>query len=467
MPLPLRPAPRAAPARPGLGSGRELGGGPAGRAAGALTPVLRSSVPPLAAESLVVLRPTSEGSVWDIQLVIMAMVLSTTPILSSGTDIAPGTPPAPAPRWRRLRAPGSLQAAGTAAGRGARPCPRAPSARRRPPAAAAVTPRAPAIAAPLRAPGRVAASPLPAVRCRPPARRREGPPAPAPAPALSAARAARGGRGQEAGTRPGGGRRNLPRKWVDFSSPLRLPAAPWLLAARSAEPRRPRGKTDHRPASHQNPSSNTAASVHGLGGPPLFHPQGRRPARPGHRSETPPADPPSQVSLSPAAGDLLGGGSRPPPAPQAPKPSRNPDSRTLGSKRSSWWGSPAPVLAERAKGSREAPLGVQGSWDPAGLCRQPWHCPVRAPGSACEGCGHAAAGQELGVGWGLRPPSGVAYAAPPRGECGPGGGPGARFLTGSSLGLWGGGSWCPGRGAEGHGRLAQLPSPWQHPCQDM
>ena len=50
-------------------------------------------------------------------------------------------------------------------------------------------------------------------------------------------------------------RRNLPRKWVDFSSPLRLPAAPWLLAARSAEPRRPRGKTDHRPVSHQNPPS--------------------------------------------------------------------------------------------------------------------------------------------------------------------------------------------------------------------
>lgn len=159
----------AARARPGLGSGRERGGGPAGRAAGALTPVLRSSVPPLAAESLVVLRPTSEGSVWDIQLVIIAMVLSTTPILSSGTDIAPGTPPAPAPRWRRLRAPGSLQAAGTAAGRGARPCPRAPSARRRPPVAAAAAPRAPAMAAPTRAPGRVAASPLPAVRCRPPA----------------------------------------------------------------------------------------------------------------------------------------------------------------------------------------------------------------------------------------------------------------------------------------------------------
>ena len=31
-------------------------------------------------------------------------------------------------------------------------------------------------------------------------------------------------------------------------------------------------------------------------------------------------------------------------------------------------------------------------------CWQPWLCPVRAPGSGCEGCGHAVAGQELGVG---------------------------------------------------------------------
>lgn len=44
----------------------------------------------------------------------------------------------------------------------------------------------------------------------------------------------RGGRGRGAGTRPGGGRRNLPRKWVDFSSELRLRDAPWLQAARSA-----------------------------------------------------------------------------------------------------------------------------------------------------------------------------------------------------------------------------------------
>lgn len=52
-----------------------------------LTPVLRSGYPPCAAVSLVVLSPTREGRVCDIQLVIIAMVLSTTPIFSKGTDI--------------------------------------------------------------------------------------------------------------------------------------------------------------------------------------------------------------------------------------------------------------------------------------------------------------------------------------------------------------------------------------------
>lgn len=52
-----------------------------------LTPVLRSGYPPCAADSLVVLSPTREGRVCDIQLVIIAMVLSTTPIFSNGTDI--------------------------------------------------------------------------------------------------------------------------------------------------------------------------------------------------------------------------------------------------------------------------------------------------------------------------------------------------------------------------------------------
>lgn len=42
----------------------------------------------MAAVSLVVLSPTREGSVCDIQLVIMAMVLRTTPILSKGTDMS-------------------------------------------------------------------------------------------------------------------------------------------------------------------------------------------------------------------------------------------------------------------------------------------------------------------------------------------------------------------------------------------
>lgn len=54
-----------------------------------LTPVLRSRYPPCAAVSLVVLSPTNEGRVCDIQLVIIAMVLSTTPIFSRGTDIFP------------------------------------------------------------------------------------------------------------------------------------------------------------------------------------------------------------------------------------------------------------------------------------------------------------------------------------------------------------------------------------------
>lgn len=49
--------------------------------------MLRSGYPPCAAVSLVVLSPTKEGRVCDIQLVIIAMVLSTTPIFSKGTDI--------------------------------------------------------------------------------------------------------------------------------------------------------------------------------------------------------------------------------------------------------------------------------------------------------------------------------------------------------------------------------------------
>lgn len=93
LPPQVTPSCTAPPDQYGAPTQEEAGGrreeGPGGRKAGSLTPVLRSSVPPLAAESRVVLRPTSEGSVWDIQLVIMAMVLSTTPIFSSGTDIAP------------------------------------------------------------------------------------------------------------------------------------------------------------------------------------------------------------------------------------------------------------------------------------------------------------------------------------------------------------------------------------------
>lgn len=52
------------------------------------------------------MSPTSEGSVCDIQLVTMAMVLSTAPILSSGTDIAPlASCPAPPPQKSRCSVP--------------------------------------------------------------------------------------------------------------------------------------------------------------------------------------------------------------------------------------------------------------------------------------------------------------------------------------------------------------------------
>lgn len=53
-----------------------------------LTPVLRSGTPGGATLNLVLFRPTREGSVCDIQLVIIAIVLSTTPIFSKGTDIS-------------------------------------------------------------------------------------------------------------------------------------------------------------------------------------------------------------------------------------------------------------------------------------------------------------------------------------------------------------------------------------------
>lgn len=52
-----------------------------------LTPVLRSGTPGGATFSAVVLSPTMDGNVCDIQFVIIAMVLKTTPIFSSGTDM--------------------------------------------------------------------------------------------------------------------------------------------------------------------------------------------------------------------------------------------------------------------------------------------------------------------------------------------------------------------------------------------
>lgn len=43
------------------------------------------------------MSPTRDGSVWDIQLVTMAMVLSTAPIFRSGTVIVPPPPVPPGP----------------------------------------------------------------------------------------------------------------------------------------------------------------------------------------------------------------------------------------------------------------------------------------------------------------------------------------------------------------------------------
>ena len=51
------------------------------------TLTIRSWVP--SGDTAVPFRPTSDGSVWDIQLVTMAMVLSTAPIFSMGTLILP------------------------------------------------------------------------------------------------------------------------------------------------------------------------------------------------------------------------------------------------------------------------------------------------------------------------------------------------------------------------------------------
>ncbi len=72
---------------------------------GLRTLTILSEVP--AREMVVPLSPTSEGSVWDIQLVTMAMVLSTAPIFRSGTLMSsPGRPPGPSAPPHSL-APGS------------------------------------------------------------------------------------------------------------------------------------------------------------------------------------------------------------------------------------------------------------------------------------------------------------------------------------------------------------------------
>lgn len=204
-PAPVPGSPAAAGARPALGWGREGGReGPRRRAAGALTPVLRSSVPPRAAESRVVLRPTSEGSVWDIQLVIMAMVLSTTPILSSGTDIAPRVAScaraAPAPRPRAASGGGHRGGQGRPAV-SPRPLGPPPHARRHPalpghgaPPPGAGRRAAGGLCAPRRGAGTGAAAPSAPLRALPPPGRAAGS-------TLSARRTARGGRDWEAGTR--------------------------------------------------------------------------------------------------------------------------------------------------------------------------------------------------------------------------------------------------------------------------
>lgn len=119
QPSPARQSPQqGGKPKPGsgrVGSGLAAIGGPPGSLRGPPRPpgplTILSEAPGRAA---VPLSPTSEGSVCDIQLVTMAMVLSTAPILSSGTDIAaprrrlPSPPtPTPTPRgWGARLAPG-------------------------------------------------------------------------------------------------------------------------------------------------------------------------------------------------------------------------------------------------------------------------------------------------------------------------------------------------------------------------
>lgn len=70
-----------------------------------------------------------------------------------------------------------------------------------------------------------------------------------------------------------------------------------------------------------------------------------------------------------------------------PKPSRNPDSQTLGSKRSSWRGSPALVLAE---GPREAERPLWESWaagTPQAFAGSPGSARCGLPGQVVKGVG--------------------------------------------------------------------------------
>lgn len=193
-----------------------------------------------------------------------------------------------------------------------------------------------------------------------------------------------------------------------------------------------------------------------------FHPQGRRPASPRQPPETHPIH---AQGLRPAAGDLLGGGSRLPPARQPPE--TQPGGRTLGGLRKQ------PLVGGLQPQCWGRALGERPCWEP-GTARSPKafsgscgaaQCGLLGPG------GHAAGVQKLGVGLGLRPPRRVAKAAPPvvsvvQVEPWPG-----------AWGLWLGGGggcphwlsgcvWGPDAQGEGQGRLAQVPSPRQHGCQD-
>lgn len=272
--------------------------------------------------SLVVLRPTSEEQRLGHPVGDHSHGAEHNPDLEQQHRHRAGNASAPAPRplgsapraaFRR-RAP---RRAGAAVSPHLRPPPPARRRRRRRHAR-------PGHGRAARAPG--SGRPRRAARRLPAARRREGPRLGSGSGSECRAVLAQG-RGQEAGTRPGSGRRNLPRKWVDFPLHSGSPPPPGCWQRGSAEPvDREERQTTAPQVIKIRPQRRPWRTQ---AGGPRSSPSGRRPARPGHRSEAPPAHPPGQVALGQLL--VLGGGSRPPqpyaPAPEAQQKPRQPDTR--------------------------------------------------------------------------------------------------------------------------------------------